>query len=127
VAIYGLALLSFCMLVGVYLGDILGKIVGVQANVGGVGFAMLFLILISDYLLKNNKLSKKAQEGIGFWSAMYIPIVVAMTARQNVVAAVKGGFAAILAGVIAVVVAFALVPVISKIGRGLDKEKSINM
>ena len=30
--IYGVALLSFCMLVGVFLGDILGKLIGVQAS-----------------------------------------------------------------------------------------------
>ena len=41
--IYGVALLSFCMLVGVFVGDILGKLIGVQANVGGVGIAMLLL------------------------------------------------------------------------------------
>ncbi|MDD2402850.1 MAG: malonate transporter subunit MadL [Clostridia bacterium] len=115
-AIYGLTLLSVCMLLGTLLGDILGKAVNVSANVGGVGFAMLFLILISDYLLENNMLSPKAQDGIKFWSMMYIPVVVAMTARQNVVAAVKGGPMAILAGVLAVAVAFAFVPMISKIG-----------
>src|SRR5690554_257219 len=99
-AVYGLTLLSFCMFVGVWLGDLLGKIVGVNSNVGGVGFAMLFLILISDKLLNENKLSAEAQKGIGFWSSMYIPIVVAMSAGQNVVAAVSGGLAAILAGFI---------------------------
>ncbi|MFZ7103882.1 MAG: malonate transporter subunit MadL [Peptococcaceae bacterium] len=116
-AIYGLTLLSFCMFVGILLGDILGKIVGVQANVGGVGIAMLLLIVISDSLLEKGKLSPKAQDGINFWSAMYIPVVVAMSARQDVVAAVKGGPMAILAGVVAVVVAFAFVPMISKIGE----------
>lgn len=116
-AIYGLTLLSACMFVGVMLGDILGKVVGVEANVGGVGFAMLFLILVSDYLLEHDKLSLKAQSGIKFWSMMYIPVVVAMTARQNVVAAVKGGPMAILCGVLAVIVVFAFVPIISKIGE----------
>ncbi|GIT20730.1 MAG: hypothetical protein CM1200mP40_04120 [Gammaproteobacteria bacterium] len=46
---------------------------------------------------------------------MYIPIVVAMAARQNVAAAVDGGMLALLAGIAAVVVSFALVPVLSKI------------
>ena len=54
--------------------------------------------------------------GIEFWSAMYIPIVVAMAARQNVVAAFEGGMLAIVAGVAAVMVSFALVPLLSKIG-----------
>lgn len=47
---------------------------------------------------------------------MYIPIVVAMAAQQNVVAAVSGGPVAVLAGTLAVVVSFALVPLISRIG-----------
>ncbi|MNJ58436.1 Malonate transporter MadL subunit [compost metagenome] len=52
-----------------------------------------------------------------FWSAIYIPIVVAMAAQQNVYGALSGGPMAILAGVLAVVVAFALVPVLDRIGR----------
>ena len=43
--IYGVALLSFCMLVGIFAGDLLGDLIGVQANVGGVGIAMLLLII----------------------------------------------------------------------------------
>lgn len=46
--IYGVALLAFCYLTGVFLGDILGALLGVKANVGGVGFAMLFLIILSN-------------------------------------------------------------------------------
>lgn len=115
--IYGLLLLSVCTFAGIYVGDLLGIALGVKANVGGVGFAMLLLILLSDYFIRTGKLSKPAQDGIGFWSAMYIPVVVAMAASQNVVAAIKGGPAAILAGTLAVGVAFALVPVISKIGN----------
>ena len=46
--IYGVALLSFCMLVGVLVGDVLGDLIGVQANVGGVGIAMLLLIILSN-------------------------------------------------------------------------------
>ncbi len=115
--IYGLLLLSGCMYVGVLIGDILGKLTGVNSNVGGVGIAMLILILLSDYLLERDMLSGKAQAGIQFWSMMYIPVVVAMTASQNVVSALSGGPMAILAGVIAVAVAFAFIPMISKIGE----------
>lgn len=46
--IYGVALLAFCYLAGIYLGDILGVALGVKANVGGVGFAMLLLIILSN-------------------------------------------------------------------------------
>ena len=47
---------------------------------------------------------------------MYIPIVVAMAARQNVAAAADGGMLALVAGIAAVLVRFALVPVISRLG-----------
>ena len=48
--IYGTALLAICLLVGLILGQWLGLAVGVEANVGGVGIAMLLLILIGDRL-----------------------------------------------------------------------------
>ncbi|TPE50953.1 malonate transporter subunit MadL [Amaricoccus solimangrovi] len=114
--IYGVAILSACLLAGVFVGDLLGNLIGVQANVGGVGFAMLLLIFITDYLRRRKAFCEISQMGIGFWSAMYIPIVVAMAAQQNVVAAVSGGPAAILAGVLTAAVCVALVPVIARVG-----------
>lgn len=114
--IYGVAVLAGCFLVGMALGDILGTLLGVKANVGGVGFAMLLLIFLTDYLRRDLRLNLASEHGIAFWSAMYIPIVVAMAAQQNVVAAVSGGPVAVLAGALAVVVSFALVPLISRIG-----------
>jgi len=114
--IYGVTLLSISYFVGIYLGDIIGKLIGVNSNVGGVGIAMIILIVGVNYLIKRNKLSAKSQEGIAFWSGMYIPIVVAMTAQQNVLAAIKGGSTAITAGVVATVLSFALIPSVSKIG-----------
>ena len=116
--IYGVALLSFCMLVGVYAGDILGDLIGVQANVGGVGIAMLLLLYLSNLSNARFSLGDFTKKGIGFWSAMYIPIVVAMAAKQNVVAAISSGWMAIIAGVAAVVVSFAMIPVLAKIGTG---------
>ncbi len=103
--IYGVALLSFCMLTGVFVGDILGDLIGVQANVGGVGIAMLLLIFLSNFSSHKLKLNPITETGIGFWSAMYIPIVVAMAAKQNVIAALSSGWLAIVAGVAAVVAA----------------------
>lgn len=44
--IYGVALLAGCYMAGNVIGDILGALLGVKANIGGVGFAMLFLIII---------------------------------------------------------------------------------
>lgn len=120
--IYGVSLLSICMLVGVFIGELLGKLIGVQANVGGVGIAIVMLLLITDRLKQKNKLHIKSQEGLKFWSAMYIPIVVAMAAQQNVVAALKGGPVALLSAIGAVVLSYALVPILSK-GTG-KKETS---
>ena len=115
--IYGVALLSLCTLVGMFVGDLLGILIGVKANVGGVGFAMLLLLFLSDRLKNDGRLLPTSARGVEFWAAMYIPIVVAMAAQQNVVGAIKGGPAAILAGVLAVVVTFALIPVVGRIGK----------
>jgi len=104
------------MLVGVFVGDVLGDLIGVQANVGGVGIAMLLLIYLSNQSSERWHLKPMTERGVYFWSAMYIPIVVAMAASQNVRAAISGGPVAILAGLLAVVVSFAMVPLISGIG-----------
>ena len=40
-AIYGTALLSICLIVGLMVGRFLGMLIGVDANVGGVGIARL--------------------------------------------------------------------------------------
>ncbi len=124
--VYGVALLSACMLAGLVVGDLLGILIGVKANVGGVGIAMLLLILFSDHLKRTLRMNALAEQGILFWSAMYIPIVVAMAAQQDVVAAVKGGPAALIAGVLAVVLSFALVPVIARIGQPTDGRNDIS-
>ena len=116
--IYGVALLACCMLAGVFAGDLLGRLIGVHANVGGVGFAMLLLIVLSNLSSRRFRLGPITESGVHFWSAMYIPIVVAMAARQNVVAALSGGWMAILAGTAAVVAGFLLVPLLARTGRG---------
>ena len=116
--IYGVALLSFCMLAGVFLGDLLGELIGVQANVGGVGIAMLLLIFLVNLSDKRLQIGAPTQSGINFWSAMYIPIVVAMAAKQNVVAALSGGWMAIAAGTAAVVASFLMIPVLARFSNG---------
>lgn len=115
--IYGVALLSICTLIGMFIGDVLGKMLGLTANVGGVGIAMILLIFGGAYLTKKGYMSPKTGQGIDFWSAVYIPIVVAMAAQQNVVGALSGGPAAILAGLAAVSLCFALVPVLDRLGE----------
>ena len=113
--VYGVALLSVCLILGMLIGEALGVALNVDANVGGVGIAMLFLVFASNSEKFKALTEDTAGSGIKFWSAMYIPIVVAMAARQKVAAAVDGGMLALLAGIAAVVVSFALVPVLSKI------------
>ncbi len=115
--IFGVAFLAFCTLTGIFVGELLGKLLGVPANVGGVGIAMVLLILLGSYLKQRGVFNMETEQGVKFWSAVYIPIVVAMAAQQNVYGALSGGPMAIIAGVLAVVVAFALVPVLDRIGR----------
>ncbi|MGI9473270.1 MAG: malonate transporter subunit MadL [Rubripirellula sp.] len=112
-AIYGTALLSFCLLAGLVIGQFLGEMLGIGKNVGGVGIAMLLLILLSDRLRRSGYLPTPTQQGVLFWSSIYIPIVVAMAAGLDVRGAIKGGPLAILAGVLAVVICLALVPLLS--------------
>jgi malonate transporter MadL subunit len=116
--IYGVALLSICTLLGVLIGDLLGAAIGVKANVGGVGFAMVLLLVVSEHLKGSGRFVQQSSQGVAFWTAMYIPIVIAMAAQQNVVGAVKGGPMAALAGAAATVLCFALIPAIDRIGRG---------
>ena len=115
--IYGVALLSFCMLLGIVLGEFLGRLFGIDANIGGIGIAMLLLIFLSDYLQNAFKLGDITEKGITFWSMIYIPIVVAMASKQNVLGALDGGLIALLSGGIAVLLSFLLIPVLSKIKK----------
>lgn len=116
-AIYGTTLLSLCLLAGLTVGKLFGWLISVDANVGGVGIAMLLLIFIGDRLQRSGRLQPPSERGIAFWSSIYIPIVVAMAAIQNVLAAIKGGPAAIVAGTLVVIICFALVPLISRLGQ----------
>lgn len=115
--IYGVALLAFCFLLGKFIGNLLGALIGINGDVGGVGFGMLLLILGNLYLKRKGLLEPLTERGILFWSSMYIPVVVAMSATQNVKAAISEGPIAIIVGVVVTVTGFFLVPLISKIGR----------
>ncbi|MBN2752535.1 MAG: malonate transporter subunit MadL [Rhodospirillaceae bacterium] len=107
--IYGLLIMGLCAIVGNVLGYMLGGMLGITANVGGVGFAMLFLVLLTRELSKRGYMSKPSESGILFWNAMYIPVVIAMAARQNVVAALTGGWIAFIGGLAAVFAGFLLI------------------
>src|SRR5271165_3168230 len=89
--ISGVALLAICTLLGTFLGDALAVVLGVKANVGGVGIAMILLIAARIWLGKRELMSHGLKLGVEFWGALYIPIVVAMAAQQNAVSAAKGG------------------------------------
>jgi malonate transporter MadL subunit len=115
--IYGVALLAICTLIGVFLGDVLGRVLEVKANVGGVGIAMMLLIAARLWLARRGKLTPGLKLGVEFWATMYIPIVVAMAAQQNVVAAVEGGPMVLVAGVSAVALCFGCVALISRMGK----------
>lgn len=111
--IYGVALLAGCMMAGLVIGDLLGQLLNIDSNLGGVGIAMLLLIFITGVLKERGKMADSTSSGINFWNAMYIPIVVAMAASQNVAAAFSGGMVALVAGVLAVVLGLALVPLLT--------------
>jgi len=116
--IYGTALLAACHLVGIFLGDLLGQALGVKTNVGGVGIAMLLLIVARLYMQQRQILPKLTELGVEYWGALYIPVVVAMAAQQDMVAALRGGPVALLAAAITVVVCAGVISVINRSERG---------
>jgi len=105
-------------LAGVILGDLLGVLLGVKSNVGGVGIAMILLICARLYMQKRGGMSEGCEMGVGFWGAMYIPVVVAMAAQQNVVTALKGGPIAVIAAIGSVVICACTIAVISRTNKG---------
>jgi len=88
------------MLVGAFIGELIGLLIGIDANVGGVGISMLLLILVAAKGQASGRIRPISATGITFWSGIYIPVV----------------GATVLAGVLAVVVSCALVPLLSRIG-----------
>jgi malonate transporter MadL subunit len=115
--IFGTSLLAICFVVGMYLGDLLGVALGVKANVGGVGLAMILLIFAKMWLESKKLMPKATEAGVGYWGAMYIPIVVAMAAQQNVVVALKGGWVALIAAVVAFALCACCIALLSRTGK----------
>ncbi|WP_448202474.1 malonate transporter subunit MadL [Azospirillum sp. sgz302134] len=118
--ILGTALLAACYLLGIMLGDVLGALIGVKANVGGVGIAMMLLIASQHYLRQRGLLKAETERGVTFWAMMYIPVVVAMAATQNVIVAVKSGPIALLAAAGSVALCAC---VISLINRAIHRSR----
>ncbi|MFD2934916.1 malonate transporter subunit MadL [Spirosoma flavum] len=123
--IRGVALLSGCFLAGQLVGETIGRLIHIDANVGGVGFAMLFLVYAQNWLEKRNKINLEMESGILFWSKMYIPVIVAMAATQNVRVALSSGAIALLAGIIPVILCLVLVPIVAKLSLKGTEEWSI--
>lgn len=84
--IYGVALLAACMVAGTFVGDYLGVLLGVKANVGGVGIAMLLLVAASTSTRLRGLVEGASGDGIKFWGAMYNP-----SRRGDGCAAERGG------------------------------------
>ncbi len=118
--IYGTAILAICHLLGVYIGDVLGMLIGVKANVGGVGIAMILLISARTILHRRGWMPARTEDGVGFWAALYIPVVVAMAAQQNVVAALKGGPVAVISAITAVIACACVIALINRTGPKQD-------
>ena len=119
--IFGVAVLAICTLLGAFLGDLLGMALHVKSNVGGVGIAMILLILARVWLQKRGMLSHPFKLGVEFWASLYIPIVVAMASTQNVAGAVKGGPVVVTAALGSVILCWAVMALIGRMG-GTDVE-----
>ena len=105
---YALVTLALCMLLGKYIGTLLGTAVGIGADVGGVGFAILLLLFVTN--CKKFTFTQKPEfiQDMNFWKKMYIPVVVAMAASQNVYRMLNSGMVALIGGAAAVAFPFLL-------------------
>ena len=109
--IFGVALLAACMFIGSFVGNVLGALIGLDSDVGGVGFAMILLLILTNSKKVNKLLPEGYVKGINFWKEMFIPVIIAMSASQNVVSALDGGVLALVLGVGVVVIMLLLIPV----------------
>ena len=109
--IYGVALLAGCMFIGSFIGNLIGLWTGLGSDVGGVGFAMILLLIATNSKTVNRILPQNYTKGITFWKEMFIPVIIAMSAAQNVVSALEGGVLALVLGVGVVVIMLLLIPV----------------
>ena len=118
--IYSLVTLALCMLLGKYIGTLFGTLVGINADVGGVGFAILLLLFVGNCKRFTFTKRKDFIGGMSFWKKMYMPVVVAMAASQNVYRMLTSGMVAIVGGAAVVAFPFLLLYILHK--RELKKE-----
>lgn len=112
--IYGVALLAGCMMVGSFIGNLLGLLTGLGSDIGGVGFAMILLLLATNSKKISQFLPEGYTKGLDFWKEMFIPVIIAMSASQNVISAMEGGAIALTAGLGVVAVMFLMIPIFNK-------------
>ena len=112
--IYSLLTLALCMLLGKYIGTLLGTAVGIGADVGGVGFAIVLLLFVGNCKWFTFTKRQDFKDGMTFWKKMYIPVVVAMAASQNVYRMLSSGMVAIVGGIASVAFPFLLLFLLHK-------------
>ena len=123
--IFGVALLALCMFIGSFIGNLLGLATGLGSDIGGVGFAMLLLLMATNSKKVAQILPEGYTKGLEFWKEMFIPVIIAMSAGQNVIGALSGGALALLAGLFAVLVSFLLIPLFNRIVPEKKAEKEV--
>ena len=69
--IYGVSLLAACFLIGKFLGNLLGELININTDVGGVGFSMIILIVSSIYLKKRVGLFQRLKK-VFYFGALFI-------------------------------------------------------
>ena len=112
--VYSFVTLALCMLLGKYIGTCFGTLVGINADVGGVGFAILLLLFVGTSKLFSFTKRQDFKDGMTFWKKMYIPVVVAMAASQNVYRMLTSGMVAIVGGAASVAFPFLLLYILHK-------------
>ena len=119
--IYGVAILAACMLLGTFLGTVFGDLIGAGTEIGGVGFSMLLLIFVTNSQKLSFTQKPAFVQGMTFWKSMFIPVVIAMTATQNVFHMLSSSMVAIIAGAAAVGFSYFMLFVLHK----LDQKKKV--
>ena len=119
--IYGVATLAACMLLGTLMGTVFGDLIGAGTEIGGVGFAMLLLIFVTNSTKLSFTQKPAFVQGMTFWKSMFIPVVIAMTATQNVFHMLSSSVVAIVAGAAAVGFSYFMLFVLHK----LDQKKKV--
>ena len=85
---------------------------------------MITLIAARAGLARRGLLTPGVTGGIAFWSSMYIPIIVAMAATQDVVAAIGSGPVVILASLISFVLCLGVAAALSRSRLGVRPERA---